>query len=222
MSKLFHLASLFLPPSFFISQTSEAVFTDIYKKRAWGKNELGEGSSGRGSDFAYAKEYIQFLENFLNQFSIQSVVDVGCGDWGLSKYINWAEISYLGYDVVKHIIARNRDAFSSPTIHFIHADALYADLPLADLLICKDVLQHLPHDDIFLFLSQIHKFKHCLITNDVDPSTLTSKNYPIPYRGGYRNLDLTRPPFNVAGSKVLTYKSDIWIKQILHIKNIEE
>jgi len=221
MSKLFHLASLFLPPSVFTSQTSEAVFTEIYRKKAWGRDEMGEGSSGTGSNCAHAKEYIQFLQQFLNQFSIRSVVDVGCGDWGLSKYIQWNGISYLGYDVVKHIVQKNQKVFSSSSIQFIHADALYVDLPLADLLICKDVLQHLPNDDIFLFLSQIHKFKHCLITNDVDSATLTSKNYPIPYRGGYRHLDLTKPPFDVAGSKVLTYKSDVWIKQILHIKNVD-
>jgi hypothetical protein len=221
VSKLFHWAKLFLPRSVFSKRSSEVAFTDIYNKGAWGKNEFGAGSSGGGSLFENATEYILFLQKFLNRFSIHSVVDMGCGDWGISKHIDWEGISYSGYDVVKHIINRNQDLFSSPSIRFIHADAIQTNLPLADLLICKDVMQHLPNDDIFSLLSQIHKFKHCLITNDVNPLTLTSKNHPLPFRGGYRSFDLTQPPFEIAGSKVLTYKSDIWTKQILHIQNID-
>jgi len=80
-------------------------------------------------------------------------------------------------------------------------------------------LQHLPNKEVKAFLPQLKKFKHCLITNDVDPQTLTSKNSDI-HVGNVRWLDLTMPPFKVKGRKVLTYKTDDGrdTKQVLHIR----
>ena len=65
---------------------------------------------------------------------------------------------------------------------------------------------------------QINKFKHCLITNDVDVKTETSINKNIE-TGGYRTLDLTKEPFHVNGNKVLTYVSDQNKKQVLYISS---
>jgi hypothetical protein len=95
------------------------------------------------------------------------------------------------------------------------------NLPSADLLICKDVLQHLPNEDILLLLPQLKKFKHCLLINDVNPMSLTSDN-PNCSLVGYRHLDLTKPPFNLSGQKILTFISVSFTKQILYIKNGEK
>jgi SAM-dependent methyltransferase len=219
LAKLLHYAPLLLPRSI-ADESSESVFTNIYKNAAWGTNEVGEGSSGLGSRLENAKEYVTFLQNFMQEQEVNSVVDVGCGDWGLSRYVDWKELEYQGYDVVKEVIEKNQAQFSSQTIRFHHADVLFTNLPAADLMICKDMMQHLRNDDILSLLYQVHKFKHCLITNDVHPQTLTSKNNDLPIRGGHRYLDLCKPPFNVAGTKILTYVSGTAIKQVLYIKNI--
>ena len=81
------------------------------------------------------------------------------------------------------------------------------DLPKADLLISKDVLQHLRNGDIVELSKQFPKYKHCLITNDVDPSSNTSSNMDIAHIGEYRTLDLTHYPFNMAGTHIFNYKS---------------
>lgn len=176
----------------------------------------GQGASGTGSSLESAAPYIQFVEAFIRANEIQSVVDFGCGDWTFSRTINWGKAHYMGIDVVKSVIERNQALYSTPGRQFIHADGISFDLPPADLLLCKDVLQHLTEEDIFLFLEQIKKFKHCLITNDVDHLTWSSTNPPI-QRGGARPIDLTKPPFNIPGVKVLTYNSSGYLKQVLYV-----
>lgn len=201
--------------------SAEEVFTHIYLTNAWGTNSNGECSSGSGSTLENTVTYRDFLQDFLNVYDIHSVVDAGCGDWGHSHAINWDGIEYKGYDVVKVILERVRGRYSAPNINFIHGDILWTDLPKADLLICKDVLEHLSNEDISLFLKQLPKYKFCLITNDIDVHTQTSTN-PDTYMGGYHVIDLTQPPFNLAGIKALTYGNYPYLKQTLLLINEKE
>lgn len=196
----------------------ETVFTEIYDHAVWGFNEEGVGFSGGGSTPQSTAEYVSFLKGFIEDNKVKSIVDVGCGDWSFSRFIDWRDINYIGIDVVRSVIERNQASFGSPNIIFIHADGVYSNLPTADLMVCKDVLEHLSNESIFVFLGQLGVFKHCLITNDVNPSTLTSDNINIA-SSGCRTLDLTKPPFNAQGTKIFTYKFDGVVKQILYIEN---
>ena len=195
-------------------QTSEDFFTHIYEKGLWGKRN-GVGHSGSGSSVQNAAPYMQLLEKFLVENKIKSVVDVGCGDWSFSQHIPWGEIQYTGFDVVKSVIERNKQRFTAPNLTFTHADAAFTDLPEADLMVCKDVMQHLTNADIQRLLKQCGKYKHCLITNDVNPDTLSSDN--ADRVGDYHQLDLTKPPFNFKGKVLLNYPSGYVVKSVLHI-----
>lgn len=201
------------------AQSAEDAFTEIYEKAIWGKNEKGEGCSGMGSSPYVSWPYMQALQEFLDTHNIETVVDLGCGDWEFSQYINWDKVIYIGFDVVKSVIEKNQKKFSSHNILFFQEDCTNIDLPQADLLICKDVFQHLPHKDILKILIQMPKFQYCLFTNDIDSTSLTSKNIDIDKRGGWRTLDLTCPPFNLKGKKLLTYKAQQSVKQVLLITN---
>lgn len=191
----------------------EKVFTSIYQAKAWAENPSGEGSTPENT-----RLYRFFLQNFLKDHSIKNVVDLGSGDWGFSCLIDWTGIQYTGYDICKEMIERNQAQFGSKTINFIYGNGLRENLPKADLLICKDVLQHLPLDEIMILLPQLPKFKYALLINDVDPITLTTENIDVP-AGSYRFIDLTKPPFHLSGQKVLTFISGGVTKQILLIKN---
>lgn len=197
----------------------EKVFTEIYDKGVWGKNKQGVGHSGGGSDYKNALAYIKFLEEFMALKEVRSVVDFGCGDWTFSQHVNWSGIEYLGIDVVKKVIENNTEKYSSSNVTFISADGVNYELPEADLIVCKDVLQHLPNDDIKLFLKQLYKFKHCLITNDIDPHP-QNNNAQISV-GNWRPIDLTIAPFNLKAEKIFIYKGDIGgrYKQVFYIKN---
>lgn len=196
-------------------KTAEEAFTKIYQSGKW--NEKGFSLSGAG--IGVNRGYVAFLQEFMRKNGIRTVVDLGCGDWQFSQYIDWSGIQYAGYDVVEYVIERNQRLFAAPSVMFIHADAIETDLPEADLLICKDVLQHLPNGDVGKLIRQLSKFKHCLITNDVYPKTKSSHN-PNIVRGSYRPIDLTQPPFNVAGEKVYGFRGAMGsMKQVLHVSN---
>ncbi|NGX59354.1 MAG: Trans-aconitate 2-methyltransferase [Chlamydiae bacterium] len=158
---------LFFSPLFAESQ-SEQVFTQIYETQSWGANEDSMGFSGPGSTVRSAAPYMKFLQDFIKKYNIRTIVDVGCGDWTFSQYIDWNGAKYTGFEIVKNIIEKNNEQFANANINFVHGDATKLDLPKADLLICKDVLQHLPNADIQDFLKKISKFKHCLLTNDIN------------------------------------------------------
>ena len=198
--------------------SNESAFESVYENGVWGRDGNGRGNSGTGSDPKNAFVYLAFLQQFLADHQIASVVDLGCGDWRLGSSICWDGIEYLGIDVVKSVVAKNRDNFSASNISFVLADGVNYPLPAADLLICKDVLQHLPFADIRQVIKQFPQFTYCLIVNDVDPITLTCKNRDI-VRGDYRQIDLTQPPFALSGRKVLTYSNGPAITQVLLIKN---
>ena len=181
-------------------------------------NSQGSGMSGSGATLETTVEFREYLQNFLKEHQIRSVVDFGCGDWAWAFAIDWEGIEYCGYDVVKSLIEINNLQYASPTVSFTHADALSLDLPEADLLICKDVLQHLPNNDIFVFISQLHKFKYCIIQNDLyylSPEKNSLINADIA-RGEGRSLDLSQPPFSLLGDNVMTY----WEKDGDNLKRI--
>lgn len=190
----------------------ERIFTNLYETGAWGTNEEGLGSSGPESTIENSLPYIKFVENFIQMNAITSVVDAGCGDWSFSRAVNWGQVNYVGVDIVKQVIERNQTAFSSPKVSFIHADINEADLPAADLLICKDVLQYLSNEEVHQFLSRIDKFKYCLITNDACPNG-DNKTRSI-VCGDHRPLDLSRPPFYVKGAKIFNYSAGGSEKQV--------
>ncbi len=212
------IVSCTLSSSILATSPLEDAFTRCYKTKAWATNAQGEGSSGTGSTLEATEEYRVFLQDFLKSHKIRSVVDAGCGDWEFSQYIDWRGIQYSGYDIVKSVIIRNKKNFGAPNIKFFQANTLEFDLPQADLLITKDVLQHLPIEDIKSFTRHFSKYKYCLITNDINPYRRTSNIQIV--AGQYRPIDLTEPPFNVVGTKILTFETG-WgeTKQVLLIDN---
>lgn len=197
---------LFIPGVAASRDPLEVIFTNISKNC----------SEDEGAKLEVVFPYIESITDFLHAKGIRSVVEVGCGDWQFSKYIDWDGIDYIGYDIVKEIVEKNYEEYSAPNITFGRANCILADLPRADLLICKDVLQHLSNESIREFLKQLPKYSVCLITNDID-FFFNTNNSPI-QDGEYRPVDLTKPPFNIRGHSLFDYRSGATQKQILVVK----
>ena len=197
------------------SDPSAEAFTDIYASGKWGTHG-DAGTSGYGSSLASTVMYRTFLEHFMAELGVHSVVDAGCGDWEFSQAIDWKGIDYKGYDIVASVIDRDRANFERSNVHFFVANVVDADLPRADLLIVKHVLQHLPTASVQKFLAQLPKYKHVLLVDSVNQSTLSGKNTDIDV-GGFRELDVTRAPFNVRGTKVLTYWDGGNMQQVVYV-----
>ncbi len=197
----------------------EEAFNNVYSSAVWGRNAEGRGHSGDGSTVQNTKLYRLFLEDFLSSHQIKTIVDYGCGDWEFSQLLNLHGIDYLGIDIVKSVVDYNEAKYGSSSVKFMHANGNEINLPEADLLICKDVLQHLPNSAIHAFITQLPKYKYCLIINDVDPISFTSSN-PDTYASNLRFVDLTKPPFQVKGEKILTFTCGGTTKQVLLIRHL--
>jgi len=172
-------------------------FDKIYASNSW------RAGSGIGSLAKRTTGYRKFIELFLQENSIKSVVDYGCGDWQFSHLIDWGEVKYIGVDVASAVIDANTRRYARKNVEFRLVDPHNLDLPSADLLISKDVIQHLSDEDVNLFLKKIlPKYKYALITNCVWPES--DLNTPIK-TGGFRPLDIRRGPFNVGATAVYSF-----------------
>jgi SAM-dependent methyltransferase len=197
--------------------TRRRTFEFIYATGSWAKDTHGKGTSGQGSTLGFTKLYRVFLQDFLAANGIRSVVDAGCGDWEFSQAIDWLGIDYLGLDLVVPVVQANQRQFGAANIRFAVADIVRDDLPPADLLLVKDVLQHLSQADITRFLAKLPRYRHVLIVNDVRPGSLTAEPTDIP-TGGYRPIDLTREPYVLPGVKVLAWNQSGYTKLVIHLQ----
>jgi SAM-dependent methyltransferase len=170
-------------------------FNGIYAVGRWGKDATGKGTSGSGSTLEITREYRAYVEDFMKKHAVKSVVDAGCGDWSFSSAMDWGDASYLGIDIASDVIAAVRKKHEKGKIKFEVGD-ITEDLPSADLLISKDVLQHLSNELVHKFIKnnlRKGKYKWVILTND-----RSSENRDIS-TGKYRKIDLTAPPFEVKG-----------------------
>jgi SAM-dependent methyltransferase len=181
------------------------VFEGVYQNCVWGKDENNKGTSGSGSEVRNAIPYINYLTSFLKEKHITSVVDAGCGDWQFSKLINWDGINYTGWDASESTIEKNKSLYSKENINFFHGDFIKNNLPSADLLILKDVLQHLSNENIAKVTNIFSNFKYVIVVNDVNPKSKTADNHDI-NNGDYRWLDITKAPFKIKASKEFFYQ----------------
>jgi SAM-dependent methyltransferase len=174
------------------------IFNRIYTDSAW------KTGSGPGSTEEDTRPYREFLQAFLRDHAITSVADLGCGDWQFSKLMDWSGIDYTGMDVstVALDIARKN---SGGAHRFIHLNGASDDLPKADLLLAKDVLQHLSIQDIQGVLSRLNGYKFALLTNGYPPRQSRMVNSNIQPGERSRPLDFTAPPFNLKGRIVFRY-----------------
>jgi SAM-dependent methyltransferase len=172
-------------------------FNQIYSDGTWGRDVTGKGTSGSGSTLEITREYRAYVEDFIRTHAITSVVDAGCGDWGFSSAMDWGDASYLGVDIASDVIEAVRRKHERGRIRFQVGD-ITEELPAADLLISKDVLQHLSNELVHKFIRnnlKPGKYKWVILTNDRGSPPRNTDIRP----GGHRVLDLAAPPFEVKG-----------------------
>ena len=151
----------------------ESTFTNIYENKIWGDNENNNysGSSGPGSDIENNKKYIELLKNFINEYNIKNIVDLGCGDFRIGKLLyDDLNIIYTGYDTYKKVIDYNITQYPEQKYNFKHLD-FYTNkesIVEGDMCILKDVIQHWSLKEIYIFLDYLtesKKFKYILLIN---------------------------------------------------------
>jgi len=166
---------------------AQAAFLEIYQKDVWG---IGDNIEPEPENI---ERYVALIQEFLGNNEIRSVVEFGCSAWPHLHRVNWDGIEYDGFDVVEALVDVATRRYEARNIQF-HVMTDGARLPRADLLICKDVFQHLPCSDIKYYIGIFKSlYKYMLITDDIYPDDATNKD--IEY-GGYRAVRLDLEPFN--------------------------
>ena len=179
-----------------------AVFEWIYDRGGWSGLGSGPGSSAR-----YNRPFLNFLSNFARKADIRSIVDYGCGDWTMFSEYQFGNIDYLGIDIVDSVVEANRNRYSGPGIEFRLARPLAGETCSADLLLMKDVMIHLPNGHCAEFLDYArNRFRFGIFVNDMR-SHEAGVNEDI-RMGGYRPIDITKPPFNWPARTLLVYGTD--------------
>jgi hypothetical protein len=152
----------------------EEVFTNVYENKVWGNNGFAEynGSSGGGSEISYNIDtYVPFIKKFITDNNINSVTDLGSGDFKCGKLIyDDLDVTYTGYDTYKKVIDYNSSQYSLLKYSFIHLDFCNNKESIinGELCILKDVIQHWSLKNIYNFLDYLvetKKFKYILICN---------------------------------------------------------
>jgi SAM-dependent methyltransferase len=175
----------------------KATFETIYRSNLWGRG------SGLGSDLRSTILYVAYVQHLIGRCNVRTIVDLGCGDWQFSKYLDLKGCAYLGVDIVASVIAANIAAYARDNIRFENADITSFEVPECDLLLCKDVMQHLTNGNVRSILDRRHAAQIALFTNDYHPANEDSPS------GSTRPLDITAPPFSVAAIPRLAFSGKV-------------
>jgi SAM-dependent methyltransferase len=151
-------------------------FRTIYRTKAWGDNGQpfcsGGGSRGSASD-----QYCTFVNTFIRDHQVRSVVDLGCGDFAIGRRIIEATgIDYTGIDIVPELIAYHSATVGDARVRFQCADITRDVLPAADLCLVRQVLQHLSNEEIALALRNLAQLSSMMLISEDVPRQPRSFN----------------------------------------------
>jgi 2-polyprenyl-3-methyl-5-hydroxy-6-metoxy-1,4-benzoquinol methylase len=189
---------------FFNNSNIEDIFSKIYKKKIWGGSNTsfysGSGSHDKKLKGRYCKEIAIFCSSFKNK---PDVLDLGCGDFSIGKSIRKNFKRYYAFDVVKNLIEYNKKKFKNLNVIFKKKDATHDNLPKTDIIIIREVFQHLSNENINKILKKVqNKCKYLIITEVVSAkknykANLDQKNGPIAKRAyNGSGVEISKPPFN--------------------------
>jgi hypothetical protein len=172
----------------------DQVFDTIAQDNVWGSAESISGSGSElGATAAYRRELARFLPRFRSMF------DAPCGDlhW-MPLVLNEVPIDYIGGDISPNVIevARKR----RPDLDLRVFDILEDDFPAVDLWHCRDCFFHLSYAAIGQALSNFKRSAVPYVLLTTHRGTIRNVDNPT---GGFRFLDLTRPPFNFPEPEVM-------------------
>ena len=159
------------------------VFSDIYRENLWNGDE---SLSGPGSGTAATRDVAKAIVQLVDELHIRSVLDYGCGDGFWMPELP----GYVGFDPTRLAIRRARELH--PHREYLSGDGRLRGRTF-DLVICRDVIQHLSYETARRVLQTIR------VTH---PRFLLASHYLSTFNVDIRDGDayspnLTRPPFNM-------------------------
>jgi len=192
----------------FAGKTAAETFSEIYQKNIWG-GKRGEFYSGDGSTEKYSEIYAETIKIFIEENSIKSVVDLGCGDFRVAAKFVSEDLHYTGCDVVPYLVEHLNEKFASEKIEFRCVNIVEDELPDGDLCLIRQVLQHLSNAEIVKVLQNASRYKYLIVTEHYpNPQVKIEPNLDIPHGPTVRvqydsAVVLDEEPFNLKNIKLL-------------------
>lgn len=178
----------------------EETFTNIYRKNLWGIGTKNSPSSGVGSIEELALPFTKYVKNMIRDFKPNSITDFGHGDFNIWGKYKFEGVNYFGVDVVPFLSQQLKKTYNQDkNLNFISIDIAENDLPISDMLISKDCMQHLPNLYLKVFFEKISNFNYLILCND--KSIKMTKFQSIRYR-----VQLKIRINNLLGGKPVFYK----------------
>ena len=145
----------------------EQIFSKIYKDSSWNKNSLNFNSGPGSHNKKLVAPYVKFVNLFLLDKKLKSIIDLGCGDFNVGKNIYKNVNKYYAFDIVPDLIKTNKKKFNDKKIVFECKNFIDDSLPKADGVIIRQVLQHLDNKSIIKILNKIKSYKYAIITEHI-------------------------------------------------------
>lgn len=184
-----------------ISWPTKDVMEQIYDQSLWGGKEF-DFYSGIGShDPMIVNIYVKTVTNFLKSHDHKmTICDIGCGDFNIGQHIFKYSKKYFAIDIVEELIERNKIKFKTKNLEFLCLDIANDVLPKADVIIIRQVFQHLSNNEIQQILNRLKTCKYIILTEhlpvgDFIPNTnkIASQGIRLKQQSG---VDILSAPFN--------------------------
>lgn len=134
----------------------------------------GETRCGPGSTLAYTESPRRELPVMIDKYKVNLLIDAGCGDFNWIKHVDLG-CEYKGFD-----------------LHLIPATDISKDqLPPCDMILCRDVMIHMPISMIKNTLTLFRKSADLLLATSYDIFSNADTDEPN------RRLNLGADPFNL-------------------------
>lgn len=173
----------------------------VYKMKLWGDNNT-DFYSGIGSHHPkIVTPYVAALTSFLTSLEHPLVVcDLGCGDFNVGKELVAHTKRYIAVDIVKELIAYNKENFIEDNLEFHCLDIATANLPSGDCVLLRQVLQHLSNTEVQTIVEKLAHFKYVIVTEHLPEGDFIPNKDIISGQGirlkKQSGIILTAPPFN--------------------------
>lgn len=173
------------------TDTMESKFGRIYRMNLW---RGAESACGPGSSLKETAVVRRELPRILRDVGARSMLDIPCGDFFWMKEVELDLDLYIGADVVSSIVDENIERYGSTSRSFFRLDICLDPLPQADLVLCRDCLDHLSFQDVRAALSNLATSGSTFLL----ATTYPDRRENVDIRSGdWRPLNLQADPFRL-------------------------